>query len=405
MTVGMETDRLSLAELERHDPGASRGSGRERRFLCPFPACADKQHPQRHRSLAVNVDTGAYYCHRCQARGGLGDPSFQRPFQPAPPRQRLRQAFSVQSRTAPTTEALEHAERVGVPIGDAPEALAYMGGRSIPGELATEAGLRFCATWSAAADADRHGWPAVVFPMRDQGGNLIAAHGRAIRGPRKLTRGPTSSTVFATPGALSASTFAITEGPMDALSLAFCGLPAVAMIGTNVPAWLCRHTFSRRVLIASDADAAGDEAATRIAAQCASYGADGVRLRPVGGKDWNDVLQRHGTEIMRLLIDLRLIRLQGSFEPQPDPREDLAEDSPLWVELLTMTACVDAAPDGLYAVLHGARCCGVRLTVDGCGGRLLPGEMEDEYAAFRDEYLAPRATGLRGLLLQLEARG
>ncbi len=221
MTAGIEADRLSLSELERHDPGAPRGSGRERRFLCPFPACADKQHPQRHRSLAVNVDTGAYYCHRCQARGGLEDPSFQRPFQPAPPRQRLRQAFTVQRRTAPTTEALEHAERVGVPIGDAPEALAYVGGRGIPLELATEAGLRFCATWSAAADADHRGWPGAVFPMRDQAGNFIAAHGRAIRGPRKLTRGPTSSTVFATPGALSASTFAITEGQMDALSLAF----------------------------------------------------------------------------------------------------------------------------------------------------------------------------------------
>jgi len=73
-------------------------------------------------------------------------------------------------------------------------------------------------------------------------------------------------------------------------------------------------------------------------------------------------------------------------------------------KLLTMAACVDAAPDGLYAVLHGARCCGVRLTVDGGGGRLLPGEMEDEYAAFREEYLAPRASGLRGLLLQLEAQ-
>jgi len=171
------------------------------------------------------------------------------------------------------------------------------------------------------------------------------------------------------------------------------------MIGTNVPAWLCRHTFSRRLLIASDADAAGDEAAARIAAQCASYGADGVRLRPVGGKDWNDVLQRHGAEAVRVLIDFRLIRLQGSLEAQPDPREDLAEDSPLWVELLTMAACVDAAPDGLYAVLHGARCCGVRLTVDGCGGRLLPGEMEDEYAAFRGQYLFPHCPVLQVLLL------
>lgn len=406
MTAGIEADRLSLSELEHHDPGAPRGSGRERRFLCPFPACADKQHPQRHRSLAVNVETGAYFCHRCQARGGLGDPSFQRPFQPAPPRQRLRQAFAVQTRPAPTTEPLDHADHVGVPIADAPEALAYLSGRGIPSELAIEAGLRFCPTWSTTADADRQGWPAVVFPMRDRDGAFLAAHGRAIRGPRKLTRGPTSSTVFATPGALTASTFAITEGPMDAISLALCDVPAVAMIGTNPPSWLCRHTFNHRVLVATDSDVAGDEAVTRVVQGCASYGGTLIRLRPpVGTKDWNDALQRFGREVLSVLVELRVLPTDDVRTASADPRDDLVEDSAYWVSLLGLSRLFDGEhPDGLHAALHGARCCGVRVTASRGGLRLTAGEMGEEYGPFRNQYLAPHGTTLRALLLEASSR-
>lgn len=131
-----------------------------------------------------------------------------------------------------------------------------------------------------------------------------------------------------------------------------------------------------QVLIATDADEAGDEAASRITAQCGSYGSDVARLRPAGGcKDWNDVVQRHGAETARMLVGLRLARLQGSLEAHADPRADFADDSNFWIELLTIAAFVDVAGHGLYAVLHSARCCGVQLAVDGRGGRLLPGEL------------------------------
>jgi hypothetical protein len=47
---------LTLAELESFDPGAT-ARGRERRFCCPLPACADKRHDGRHRSLSLNIET------------------------------------------------------------------------------------------------------------------------------------------------------------------------------------------------------------------------------------------------------------------------------------------------------------------------------------------------------------
>jgi len=109
-----------------------------------------------------------------------------------------------------------------MPIAEAPEAVAYLAARGIPVK--------------AASEEDGSGWPAVGFYMRDEHGVFLAVRGRAISGTRKLTRSPTSSAVFVSADALSVATFTVTEGPMEALSLALCGLPALAMIGTNLPA-------------------------------------------------------------------------------------------------------------------------------------------------------------------------
>ncbi|MDP8909301.1 MAG: hypothetical protein M3N47_09350, partial [Chloroflexota bacterium] len=67
-TPASDRPTLTLADLEAHAPHAT-ARGAERRFLCPLPACRDKQRGVRHRSLAVNVDSGAWMCHRCQASG------------------------------------------------------------------------------------------------------------------------------------------------------------------------------------------------------------------------------------------------------------------------------------------------------------------------------------------------
>src|SRR5215212_2130620 len=82
---------LSLAEIEANDPGTS-PHGTERRFLCPLPACADHRQPGQHRSLAVNVETGAWVCHRCGAAGKLIE-RWTDPRESA--RNRLRAAFHV----------------------------------------------------------------------------------------------------------------------------------------------------------------------------------------------------------------------------------------------------------------------------------------------------------------------
>src|SRR5688500_18187849 len=64
-------------------------------------------------------------------------------------------------------------------------------------------------------------------------------------------------------------------------------------------------------------------------------------------------------------------RLAAEADPEPDPeaplylyepRPDLTEDSAIWQRLLAAALPVDGElPDGVFARLHAARCCGARL--------------------------------------------
>jgi DNA primase len=64
----------------------------------------------------------------------------------------------------------------------------------------------------------------------------------------------------------------------------------VALVGTAAPAWLPQAAAFRRVVVALDADAAGDRAAAGLADRLASLARSVERLRPPLGKDWNDAL-------------------------------------------------------------------------------------------------------------------
>lgn len=48
------------------------------------------------------------------------------------------------------------------------------------------------------------------------------------------------------------------------------------------------------MLLATDADEAGDGAAVKLGRELASFGARCQRLRPEGAKDWNELLLKWG---------------------------------------------------------------------------------------------------------------
>jgi hypothetical protein len=289
---------LALDDLEAFDPGAPRG-GRERRFCCPLEACAVKPADAGHRSLSLNVETGAWTCYRC---GGSGQ--LREHWRPPAGRQReiARRALGLATAVvaaAPRSPPAPSSSWDWRALWDAATDLsgtpgqAYLARRGVPLDVAAAAGACYAPSWA--------GHPAVVFPVTDRAGDVQAAQGRYLRDdvtPTKRTGGPSKLGVFATPGALAADVVVVVEAPIDALSLHAAGVPAVALLGTNAPDWLALAVAFKRVALALDADAGGESRIDALAAQLGVFGATVERWRPAA-KDWNDVLLQHGAAALR----------------------------------------------------------------------------------------------------------
>ncbi|SRR5579883_1094199 len=313
MPTGTAAPPLSLADLEAFDPQAPPRDG-ERRFCCPLPACADKPVDAAHRSLSVNVGTGLWRCYRCQARGRLRECWSARPTsRRARSQAAVARAFRLTPEPLPPApEAVPWRDQWAAagPLADTPGA-AYLAGRGIPLALADAAGVRWAARF--------FGRPAVVFPLTDVAGQLVAVTGRHTDGrddPKAHTAGPKSLGLFATAGALAADPLVITEAPLDALALAACGVPAVALCGTTGPRWLLQRAALRPVLLALDNDAAGDAGATSLGVTLVSLGAHCERLRP-GRKDWADDLAAAGRDVLAAQLAAQLGQPAASAPPEP----------------------------------------------------------------------------------------
>ena len=278
---------LYLAQLEADDPRAPKGI--ERRFCCPF--CGDgKPRDGAHRSLNVNTQNGAFVCQRCKASGKLADfwgddtQTNRRDFA----RQRLQRITAFPAAATPPSEEAQietqaKADRLTAQLKSArplegTSGEKYLLGRGVSGAVADAAGVQFCPDWMKSAKW--RGCAAVVFPIRNRAGDIVAAQGREIGGAGKFSMGPKSQGIFATAGAFDAKRFIIAEAPIDALSLAVAGFPAVALCGTSGPDWLPKFCYRRRVLLAFDADDAGDDAARDLVPKLESFGATCQRLRP-----------------------------------------------------------------------------------------------------------------------------
>jgi hypothetical protein len=303
---------LSLAELEANDPQAPPSDG-ERRFCCPLPVCADKPTDAAHRSLSVNVGTGLWHCSRCDAGGKL------REWWSAPPVSRGARSRAVVARafrltpelSPPAPEAAPWRDQwaATAPLTDTPGA-RYLAGRGIPIALADAAGVRWVPAF--------YGRPAVVFPLTDAAGRLVAVTGRHTDGrenPKAHTAGPKRWGLFATAGALAADPLVITEAPIDALALAAGGVPAVALCGTTGPRWLPQRAALRPVLLGLDNDPAGDAGAAQLGATLLSLGARCERLRPAR-KDWAEDLATVGRDVLTAQLAERLGRPEAPAAPE-----------------------------------------------------------------------------------------
>lgn len=300
---------LSLFDLENFDPHSPPKSG-ERRFLCPF--CGpDKPRDAAHRSLGLNAQNGLWNCKRCGEKGCLREnwnPS-------SAPRQHaqvtLKRAFEIPPAT-PTEEKTDWRViwNASQPLDDSPAAhspaLVYLRKRAISWPVAQSCDVRFIAQW--------HGRGALVFPFKNESGEIVAVAGRCLQnggldkpasGPKKLGAFWARAGRFGPLDAVLPAVI-VCEAPFDALSLALCGFPALALGGTSAPVWLGRKLAFRRVMLALDADAPGDAASEKIGAVLASFGARCERLRPQGAKDWNEELQTRGEVELGCFLASRL---------------------------------------------------------------------------------------------------
>jgi hypothetical protein len=279
ITSGALCDFLSLEELERFDRKAPGRNRNRRRFCCPL--CGDnKPMDANHRCLSVDMTTGGYCCHRCGAKGKL--------------REYCGGAGETRIFTHTGPEPEEKSDKwkkwwaLAQPIRDTPGA-DYLARRGVPVDVAEAAGVKF-GRWFH----DGEQFDAVLFPIRDARGKLIAVQARSIKGDIKNTRGPKSAGVFfTTPG--RSERLAITEAPIDALVLAACGLSAVALLGTTWASWLPSALAGRDVALATDADEAGDKCALDLGA----LRAGAWRLRPVGAKDFAELAELSSLDAVR----------------------------------------------------------------------------------------------------------
>lgn len=195
------------------------------------------------------------------------------------------------------------------PLRNSP-AVSYLASRGIPQSLAAESGVLYHPQWFFPSTTKKQPGarrPAVVFPLCDLQGNVIAAHGRRIDPPgvfdhlrSKVTYGPRGEAMFWTAGSrVSEGPVILVEGPMDALSIALAGCPAVGRVATDYPTWFGKWVGLRYLHIGWDADSVGEAKIKAVAEASTRHGATCLRLRPRGGKDANEMLMNHGLEYLQ----------------------------------------------------------------------------------------------------------
>lgn len=264
--------RLTWKALLSHDPvGVAKGNFR---YCCPFEKCGEKEVCEDHRSLSVNPDTGAYFCHRCKRKGKL----------------------NIQSSNSPVV--LQKKEDKSNEWKEIWEASSW---KMFPeDQYLRSRGIDF---W--CPDVRYHpffyGEPSIMFGIRDWMGNLIGCQGRRINsqeGHSKVctAKGSQHGLFLSSKAAIIADPLIICESPIDALSLEVMGYPAVSVQGTGLPDWLNYISYYRRVVVSPDNDDTGRAAAESWKNSIISRGTT-VAVPPYG-KDWNEsvLVDKFGTE-------------------------------------------------------------------------------------------------------------
>lgn len=173
----------------------------------------------------------------------------------------------------------------------------------------------------------------LALTLRDATGRVVAIQVRAIDRKDFRTIGSTREGVFGFPERVGdAVTVVVCEGLTDTLAAVVTtrAEPSVCVVGiagaSSVSALDGLPLDGKRVVIATDADEAGDRAALSIAAALATRGVSCFRARPTLGKDLCDMLDA-GVDVAALLRDAPVVQASPVSLPFAEPvRTFLGDD-------------------------------------------------------------------------------
>lgn len=311
--------RVDLAGLFTDLVGPPKGRARSERFSCPAP-----DHSQTGKTPPVSLDRerGLWRCHGCGAGGSAVDlvvlaqnltvgeaiAELARSVHLEPeerPGMATGRALPRQSRAKPASEpapVVEKTPAVGVPgaleayVGACEVALWHPEGKPVLAWL-RKRGLSDTALRAARVGADpgarllqrapglpRRG-PGAVFPVLDPTGQASYCQVRRLSGEPKYDN-PESGTfgrnprlaVLPAPEGADASVVLVCEGMPDALTATSFGKRAVAILGAGYPdvslaTRLVEAFPDERIVVAFDADQAGERGAVLLAELLAGLGA------------------------------------------------------------------------------------------------------------------------------------
>ena len=359
-----------------------RPSGRGFVGLCPF-------HDDRHPSFHVNPATGRYKCFSCGEGGDVFTWVMKTQgldFIEALKDLAARAGVELAGRSGPAPDTDARKRRLALmetalaffreQLGRSPQALAYCDGRGLDAAVreawalgyAPDAGGALTALLKRGGaslqeakelflvDEDASGGfydrfrGRLMFPIRDERGDLVAFGGRLLREGQPKYINSSDTPLYSKSRVLYGSEKArlrwpksgratLCEGYLDVIACHQAGVDgAVASLGTSLTEDQAKlfARFKARVTILYDADAAGQKAAARALDVLEATGVPTrVALMPEGD-DPDTVLAREGPEALARLVDAAIsayeFRLRA-FEVTLPP-----SDPDFWPQAVTLLA-------------------------------------------------------------------
>ncbi len=179
----------------------------------------------------------------------------------------------------------------------------------------------------------------IMFPIFDIRGNIVGFGGRVMDGSQPKYMNSPDTPLYNKSRELYAMNFArvstskrivLVEGYMDVISLHQAGIDtAVASLGTAFTqhqAWMLKK-YAEEVVIAYDADAAGQNAAQRGIEILEATGCPVRVLRIPDGKDPDEYVRNHGAERFQTLLDtsMSLLEFRLLVQKRAHPGQDVED--------------------------------------------------------------------------------